>query len=127
MKANRDVLGSRILVVEDNALVQKITVMAIEALGYQVDTAATGAEAIAQFKAHHYQFIFMDLGLPDIDGCTVTETIRELEDGYHTPIVALTAHTDEMVQENALKSGMDDFLSKPLTADHAKAVIEKYI
>lgn len=70
----------------------------------------------------------MDLGLPDTDGYTVTETIREMEEqtNRHTPIVALTAHTDETFKKNAFESGMDDFLTKPITIEKAKQVIDKY-
>ncbi len=119
----------RILLVEDHKLAQKMTAMVINPLGYNIDAADTGAEAITQFKQHRYDFIFMDLGLPDMDGYTVTETIRELEEKnqVHTPIVALTAHVDNDFRQNAIKSGMDDFLSKPLTTDKAKAMIDKYV
>ncbi|PIR10208.1 MAG: hypothetical protein COV52_09625 [Gammaproteobacteria bacterium CG11_big_fil_rev_8_21_14_0_20_46_22] len=119
----------RVLVVEDHKLAQKMAVMAIEQLGCMVDTADTGAEAITQFKQHRYDFIFMDLGLPDMDGYTVTETIRGLEEKLHqhTPIVALTAHVEEEFRENAKRAGMDDFLSKPLTTDKAEAVLDQYV
>lgn len=118
----------RVLVVEDHKLAQKVVVILIEQLGYEVDTADTGAEAIVQFKQHHYDFIFMDVGLPDMDGYTVTETIRGLEKNRHqrTPIVALTAHAEDEFQQGALASGMDDFLSKPLTMDKAKAMLDRY-
>ena len=119
----------RILIVEDVKLAQKMAVMAVESLGFEIHTADTGAEAITQFKMHDYDLIFMDLGLPDMDGYTVTETIRELEakDHLHTPIVALTAHVEEEFQQNAIKAGMDDFLSKPLTKDKAQNVIDSYV
>jgi len=119
----------RILVVEDHKLAQKVAVMIINSLGYDVDTADTAEQAIVQFKQHQYDFIFMDLGLPDTDGYTVTKIIRELEEktNIHTPIVALTAQMDDEFRQNSIKSGMDDFLSKPLTVDKAKAMIDKYI
>jgi len=117
------------LLVEDNKLAQKMAVIALKPLSCEIHTADTGAEAIAQFKAHSYDLIFMDLGLPDMDGYTVTETIRRLEEKrrIHTPIVALTAHTEDEFRESAKKSGMDDFLSKPLTTDKAKAMLDEYV
>ena len=118
-----------ILIIEDNKLAQKMAVIALQPLGCEIHTADTGAEAITKFKMHSYDLIFMDLGLPDMDGYTVTETIRELEKKrkIHTPIVALTAHTEDEFRENAKKAGMDDFLSKPLTTDKAKTMFDEYV
>ncbi len=118
----------RILLVEDLMMPRRVAAINIKQLDCDVDTAETGAEAITLFKQHHYDLIFMDIGLPDMDGYTVTETIRGLEEEAHahTPIVALTAHADKEFRENATQSGMDDFLSKPLTPDKAKTVLNKY-
>jgi len=124
-----DGLKKCILIVEDSKLAQKMAVIAVESLGCEIYTADTGAEAITQFKMRKYDLIFMDLGLSDMDGYTVTETIRRLEEKRQTrtPIVALTAHTEDEFRQNAKKAGMDDFLSKPLTTDKAKAMFDKYI
>jgi len=118
-----------ILLVEDNKLAQKMAAMALKSLGCEIHTANTGAEAITQFKARSYDLIFMDLGLPDMDGYTVTETIRELEKKRQTrtPIVALTAHTEDEFRQNAKKAGMDDFLAKPLTKAKAADMLAKYL
>ena len=119
-----------ILLVEDHKIAQKMAMMAIKQFdsNLEIDTADTGSEAITQFEKNHYDLIFMDLGLPDTDGYAVTETIRKLEvkNNTHTPIVALTAHTDYGFQEQAIKVGMDDFLSKPLTVDKIKKIFDKY-
>lgn len=118
-----------ILIVEDSKLAQTIAASALSDLGCEIHTADTGAEAIIQFKARSYDLIFMDLGLPDMDGYTVTETIRELEEKRctHTPIVVLTAHTEDEFRQNVKKFGMDDFLAKPLTKDKAKNMLNKYV
>ena len=86
-----DGLKKCILIVEDSKLAQTMAAMALKSLGCEIHTADTGAEAITQFKARNYDLIFMDLGLPDMDGYTVTETIRELEEKrrIHTPIIRL--------------------------------------
>ena len=117
-----------ILIVEDSKLAQTMAAMTLKSLGCEIHTADTGAEAITQFKARNYDLIFMDLGLPDMDGYTVTETMRELEEKHHThtPIVALTAHTEDEFKKNAKKCGMDDFLAKPLTKEKAEEMLAKH-
>ncbi|MGD9152681.1 MAG: response regulator [Gammaproteobacteria bacterium] len=116
----------RLLLVEDDKLTQKMTLVVLEPLGYEVHTADTGAEAIKQFKNNKYDLIFMDLGLPDTDGYTVTEEIRKLEKNLktHTPIVALTAHIEDKFRQHAVKSGMDDFLAKPLSSEKVEEVLK---
>ncbi|MGD9153739.1 MAG: response regulator [Gammaproteobacteria bacterium] len=123
-----DVSKKNILLIEDNKLAQKMATIVLKPLGCEVYTADTGAEAIIQFKARTYDLIFMDLGLPDIDGYTVTETMRELEEKCHThtPIIALTAHTEDEFRKNAKKIDMDGFLAKPLTKDKAETMLNKH-
>lgn len=116
----------KVLVVEDVKIAQKIAVMILEAKGCEVDTADTGTQALEQVNKHDYAIIFMDLGLDDIDGLTVTETIRKMENGKkHTPIIALTAHADEDIKAKCIAVGMDSLIEKPLTAESAKSIIAK--
>jgi CheY-like chemotaxis protein len=68
----------------------------------------------------------MDLGLEDMDGLTLTEKIRKIEDGSHIPIVAMTAHNAADVKESCLKVGMNDFLNKPLTIAKASEILKKF-
>ncbi|MGD9108291.1 MAG: response regulator [Gammaproteobacteria bacterium] len=118
-----------ILIVEDSKLAQTMAVAALEDLNCEIYTADTGTEAITRFKARSFDLVFMDLGLPDIDGYNVTKTLRELEEKSktHTPIIALTAHTEDEFKKNAKKFGMDDFLAKPLTKDKVKDMLDKYV
>lgn len=125
-------VGSKklILIVEDNKIAQKMAMIALEAKDREVHTADTGTAAIEKFKIYHYDFIFMDLGLPDMDGYIATKTMRHLEkkqSNHTTIIIALTAHIDNEVRQNALESGMDDFLSKPLTIEKAQAIFNQYL
>jgi CheY-like chemotaxis protein len=120
----------KVLVVEDIALAAKMSQMILERLGCQIFFAMTGNEAIAKFQQHQFDLVFMDLGLPDIDGLTATQEIRQFEkESNHkqTPIIALTAHTDDEYRQSAMQSGMNDFLSKPLTADNARKMLESYV
>lgn len=118
----------KILIVEDNIMVQKIIQALLINLGHQVNAASDGAEAVSKFQEENYHFIFMDIGLPDFDGYEATRRIRALEKQTltHVPIVALTAHIGDQYRVEALASGMDDFLNKPLTPEKAEEVFSKY-
>ena len=118
----------RILIVEDVKIAQKIAVKVLQLLACDVDTADTGSEALEQYGRHLYDFIFMDLGLPDMDGITATETIRKMEKktGHHAIIIALTAHSDENFRLRSTEAGMDGFMVKPLTVETAQQIIDQY-
>lgn len=118
----------KILVVEDIKIAQKLAGMILHQLNCEVDTADNGVQAIECYNKQTYDLIFMDLGLPDMDGLTVTETIRKLESKpQHTPIVALTAHDDADVKKACLEHGMDDFLAKPLTPQAASSILQRFV
>lgn len=117
-----------LLVVEDVEIAQKIASMVLENLGCTVDVAADGETALDMFQKNPYDFVFMDIGLPGMDGLETTRAIRQVEkEGTHVPIVALTANYDDSHKSMCLESGMDEFLSKPLTKDKAQDMINKFI
>ncbi|MCP3680902.1 MAG: response regulator [Gammaproteobacteria bacterium] len=121
---------SKVLIVEDVKVAQWMVVLILEQLHCDVDTADDGASAINLVKQHDYDLIFMDLGLPDMDGIEVTEAIRALEAADQKPpmpVVALTAHTAETYRDRCAAVGINDFLEKPLTLDTAKAVLDKLL
>lgn len=92
-----------------------------------VDLARTGAEALEKLQRNRYDLIFMDVGLPDIDGLTVTAKIREANGINKTaPIFALTIQDDNTHHNQAIWVGMTGFLSKPLTAEKCEIAF-KYI
>jgi CheY-like chemotaxis protein len=114
-----------ILVVEDVPLIAKVHDILLSNLKCVVTIAKTGAEAIAAYKQQSFDLVFMDLGLPDMDGVTVVKELREWEKTkqQYTPIVALTAHISDELRERALQAGMDDFFSKPLTSQIATKIL----
>jgi CheY-like chemotaxis protein len=115
-----------ILVVEDIRMVQKTTVMTLRLLNCNVDTADNGFQALSMVKKNKYDLIFMDIGLPDIDGYTVTETIRNRGSEAEQPIIiALTAHMENDSKKKAADSGMNGFISKPLTTEEAEESLRK--
>jgi CheY-like chemotaxis protein len=90
--------------------------------------AEDGETALSKVQKKNYDLIFMDIGLPDIDGYTVTLKIRKRErTTRHTPIVALTANANEPEKAKAMAAGMDDFYAKPLTAEIAKKILNQHV
>ena len=111
-----------ILVVEDDPIVRQLTTRQLAFLGFDAIAVPSGEEAIDQ-DHNNLGLIFMDIGLPGIDGIQATLLIREKElkeRRQRVPIVALTAHADN---NRYLLAGMDDFLQKPaLIADIRRAI-----
>jgi signal transduction histidine kinase/CheY-like chemotaxis protein len=107
--------GARVLLVEDNEVNQRVAKRLLQKLGCQVDIASNGIEAVARCATVHYQLVFMDCQMPEMDGFTATKHIRlQQQAGYRLPIVALTANAMAGDRELCLAAGMDDYLTKPL-------------
>ena len=102
------------LLAEDNAINQKLGIKILEKLGCRVDVASDGREAVAMAGNFPYEVIFMDCSMPEMDGYTAAREIRMRGNGARIPIVALTAHASSASREECLKSGMDDYLAKPV-------------
>lgn len=126
----------KVLLVEDAKIAQEAGSAVLREIGCQVDIVKNGEEAVLQVAKENYDLIFMDLGLPDMDGFSTTEAIRQAELAAHPnrhpsnwslPIVALTAHAGEHVEITCLDAKMDDFLVKPLTHETAVRIIEQYL
>jgi two-component system, OmpR family, aerobic respiration control sensor histidine kinase ArcB len=116
-----------ILLVEDDAIVQMVTISLLENRQCEVDVAVSGQQAIAFAENNHYDLIFMDLGLPDMYGYQVTQMIRSHPNSNNAPIVALTAHAAKEVQEQCLLVGMNEVCSKPLSGVTVDRLFNKYI
>lgn len=116
----------RVLLVEDTLISKKVIVMTFDLLNCQLDVADTGAQAIEFVSRHTYDFILMDLGLPDFDGFTVTKAIRAMgQRGKEIPIFALTAHATDHDQQQSVQVGMDDYFVKPLTIEQARSLVNR--
>lgn len=118
-----------ILVVEDDPLAAKVVQHLLSNLNCKVDLAMNGENAIELFKTHFYNMIFMDIGLPTIDGYETTRQIRQLErnQNYKIPILALTAHVDHQNKQHCIEAGMNAVLSKPLYKEKAEDVLKAMI
>ncbi len=118
-----------ILLVEDQLIAAKVTVDMLTRLGYQIDVAVDGREALQKAKANNYDLIFMDVGLPIINGLDVTRELRIWEKALnkHIPIIALTAHMDVENKQECIESGMDAVLSKPMLKETAIDIINAFV
>ena len=117
---------ARILLVEDNAVNQKVAVQLLRRLGYQPTVAANGREALAALRQQTFDLVFMDMEMPDMDGPTaVTHIRREFAPATQPVIVALTAHAMTGDRERARTGGMDDYLTKPLRVEELQRVLAR--
>ena len=116
---NADFKGKNILLVEDNELNREIAQEILREYGFRVDTAENGAVAVEKVSAAapgSYDLVLMDVQMPIMDGYTATRKIRALDDPARAklPILAMTANAFDEDRRNALESGMNGFLSKPI-------------
>lgn len=114
----------RVLVVDDHKGVRLVLQRMLEELGFEVDLAANGQEAIDAVAAYNYAIILMDSQMPHMDGNEATRIIRLAEgDTQHTPIIALTANVLPAEQEKAFAAGVDYYLCKPVFLEDLEAAL----
>lgn len=117
-----------VLVVDDNAVNQKVACRTLEKLGYCADAVNNGREAITAWESGRYELILMDCQMPELDGYEATREIRRRElDGRHIPIIALTADALKDADVQCRNAGMDDYLSKPVERERLGACLERFL
>jgi CheY-like chemotaxis protein/HPt (histidine-containing phosphotransfer) domain-containing protein len=128
-EAAKGIGGARVLVVEDNEINQQVAQEILESFGLKVEIAANGKEAVdmLQKRGDHFEAVLMDLQMPEMDGHEATRVIRSTLNNPSLPIIAMTAHALQSEQENCLKSGMNDYVSKPVDPDKLLAVLARWI
>lgn len=117
----------RILLAEDNRVNQKVAVRLLEKKGHTVVVADTGKKALDAWREQAFDFILMDVQMPEMDGFEATAIIREEErsGAKRIPIIAMTAHAMVGDRERCLAAGMDDYVSKPINAPDLFAAVER--
>jgi signal transduction histidine kinase/CheY-like chemotaxis protein len=117
------------LVVEDNAINLVVAVGILESLGWSIETARDGLEALAAHARRHFDVILMDCQMPKMDGFGATVAIRTREaiGAIHTPIIALTASAEGGFRERCLAAGMDEYVTKPFSRLQIKAALTKVV
>ncbi len=120
---------AKILVVEDVEIARNIMSLMLKKINCNFDMAQNGLEALKLFFSNKYDLIFMDLGLPDISGLTITKLIRSYEDkaALPVPVVALTAHADDNYKQECFDAGMDAFLVKPIDVNELQNIINDLV
>jgi two-component system KDP operon response regulator KdpE len=109
---------SRILVVDDDSVLQRTLRLNLRARGHEVSVAATGTTALAAFLAEQPDLVILDLGLPDLDG---VEVLRRLRQSSAVPVIVLSARQQADDKVEALDEGADDYVSKPFNVDELMA------
>ncbi len=120
--------AGRVLLVEDNEVNRKVVLRLLQKLGYEVDVAEDGVEAVEKTAQQQYDAVLMDVHMPRMDGLEATRAIRERErgTGRHQVIIAMTASAMKEDVEQCLMSGMDDYLSKPVRLEVLQGMLEKW-
>ncbi len=120
---------NRILVVEDNLVNQKVARKQLESLGYRVEVAANGIEAIAAVESFPYDLVLMDCQMPEMDGLEAARRIRKSRDPAvaKIPIVAMTANALAEDRAKCLESGMNDYISKPVEIHAIERILSRWL
>lgn len=107
-----------VLIVEDDKLIQNLMATTMDIHNYKYLTAATASDALLQITSHKPDVIFLDLGLPDMDG---VDLIRKIRTWSATPIIVISARSEDSDKIEALDAGADDYLTKPFSVDELLA------
>ena len=116
----------KILIVEDNPDSLEILGLFVTKIGHQAIKACNSKEAITYAEAEAPDLIFMDMGLPDVDGVETTAILKQNPKTSRIPVVALTAWMSELWREKALKVGIVSYLLKPVSPQTLNQTIEKF-
>ena len=114
----------RILLVEDNAVNQKLATRLLSRMGYQADLASNGLEAIEAVDRQRYDLVLMDVQMPEMDGLEATEQIiKRIPEANRPWIVAMTANAMDGDRERCIEAGMNGYVSKPIRVDELVAAV----
>lgn len=115
-----------ILLVDDNDVNRQVARSILAKVGYTVEVAQNGFEALEKVQEQVFDIVFMDIQMPEMDGITTTAKIRELPLEKMPVIIAMTAYSMEEDRANILEAGLDDYLSKPIKANMLIRKVQKY-
>jgi PAS domain S-box-containing protein len=125
-----DAAVHKILLVEDNVVLQYLALRQLQTLGIQAEATMLGRDAVDLAMSNRFDLVLMDINLPDMNGLEATEAIRKLEQingRAEIPIIAMTAGAMKGDRERALAAGMSDYLSKPVAIEQLKSTLELWL
>ena len=118
----------RVLLAEDTPINQTLETILLNRMGYEVTLANNGLEAVEAFSSSSFELILMDIQMPEMGGVEATQLIRDIEAKRglpHTPIIAVTANALKGDREHYMASGMDGYVSKPISLETLKSEIQR--
>ena len=127
VKRTKEFRGARVLLVEDNIINQRVAAEILKNAGIRVDTADNGEKAVEMVRQAGYDTVLMDIQMPVMDGYEATRLIKQVPGVVTPPIIAMTAHAMKGDREKCLKTGMDDYISKPIDSEKLLFVLSKWI
>jgi PAS domain S-box-containing protein len=122
--------GARALVAEDNITNQQVALAMLRKLGLRVDAVANGREALEALRSIPYDFVIMDVQMPEVDGLEATHIVRTVRGAVLNPsilIFAMTAHAMQGDREKCLAAGMNDYIAKPVTFQALSQLLNRWL
>jgi two-component system KDP operon response regulator KdpE len=116
-----------ILIVEDNAITRQIMRLSLAAQGYEVIEAEDGRSAIAKMVEYQPALVIQDLGLPDIDGLSLAQTLRSLPGREEVPIVAFSAFVDRLEEARSTNDLFKAFIPKPIEPSKLVRLVKRLV
>ncbi|HXK19505.1 MAG TPA: response regulator, partial [Polyangiaceae bacterium] len=125
--SSKERVARKILVAEDNPINQEVIREMLSELGYEAQIVENGLQALTALEQEAYPVVLMDCQMPELDGYGAAREIRRREvQGRRIPLIAVTAHAFEGEREKALAAGMDDYITKPISASLLGEVIQRW-
>ena len=122
----QDYSDKKVLIVDDNKINIKIATKTIEPYKFEIDTAMSGLECLEKVKNNHYDLIFMDYMMPEMDGIETLKLLKKLPN-FNTKVIALTADAVSGTKEKFLNAGFDEYVPKPIDKKFLNDVIVKLL
>lgn len=118
-----------ILIVDDTAINLMATAFTVRSIGYTVQEAVSGKDALLRLKERMYSAILMDVQMPEMSGLTCTKKIRAIEIGTNRriPIIAFTSLAESDIRQECLDAGMDGFLDKACSSDELAKTLKQFV